>query len=180
MQDIFSSTTKLRFWSERILKIEDHPLPIHLVAAVTGKCNLKCSFCYLLDNKPIDLDFNELKNFIEKLPSLKSIEITGGEPTLYPQINELIEYTKDFDGAFVNVLIMYDGQAEIVDAMKDIINDNVSPDKIDRTLIKNYLYTSSACIYPKYLQESPEVKNLGYHTIFPGLELNLNTSYLLR
>ena len=69
-----------------------------------------------------------------------------GRLELLPQdvqdkINELIEYTKDFDGAFVNVLIMYDGQAEIVDAMKDIISDNVSPDKIDRELIKKYLYT---------------------------------------
>ena len=69
-----------------------------------------------------------------------------GRLELLPQdvqdkINELIEYTKDFDGAFVNVLIMYDGQAEIVDAMKDMISDNVSPDKIDRELIKKYLYT---------------------------------------
>lgn len=69
-----------------------------------------------------------------------------GRLDLLPQdvqekINELIEYTKDFDGAFVNVLIMYDGQAEIVDAMKNIINNNVSPDKIDRKLIKDYLYT---------------------------------------
>ena len=36
---------------------------------------------------------------------------------------------------------MYDGQAEIVDAMKKIINDKVEPDKIDRKLIKKYLYT---------------------------------------
>ena len=70
-----------------------------------------------------------------------------GRLDLLPQdvrdkINELIEYTKDFEGAFVNVLIMYDGQTEIVDAMKDIISDQVPADKIDRKLIKNYLYTN--------------------------------------
>ncbi len=69
-----------------------------------------------------------------------------GRLELLPQdvrdkIDELLDYTKDFDGAFVNVLIMYDGQAEIVDAMKKIINDKVDPDKIDRKLIKKYLYT---------------------------------------
>ncbi|MFX1392228.1 MAG: polyprenyl diphosphate synthase [Promethearchaeota archaeon] len=70
-----------------------------------------------------------------------------GRLDLLPQdvrdkINELIEYTKDFEGAFVNVLIMYDGQTEIVDAIKEIISNNVPIDKIDRKLIKNYLYTN--------------------------------------
>ena len=69
-----------------------------------------------------------------------------GRLELLPQdvrdkIDELTEYTKDFNGAFVNVLIMYDGQAEIVDAAKKIIKDNVDPEKIDRKLIKEYLYT---------------------------------------
>lgn len=57
------------------------------------------------------------------------------------KIDELIEYTKDFKEAQVNVLIMYDGQAEIVDATKNLIKDNVDPDKIDRKMIKSYLYT---------------------------------------
>lgn len=70
-----------------------------------------------------------------------------GRLELLPQdvrdkIHELEEYTKDHDKAFVNVLIMYDGQAEIVDAVKKIINDKVNPEKIDRILIKNYLYTN--------------------------------------
>jgi len=69
-----------------------------------------------------------------------------GRIELLPQdvrdkIDELLDYTKDFDGAFVNVLIMYDGQAEIVDAMKKIIKDKVDPEKIDRKLIKENLYT---------------------------------------
>lgn len=70
-----------------------------------------------------------------------------GRLELLPQdvrdkIDELIEYTKDFDGAFVNVLIMYDGQAEICDAIKNIIKENISPNNIDRKVIKDYLYTN--------------------------------------
>ncbi|MFX0187033.1 MAG: polyprenyl diphosphate synthase [Candidatus Hodarchaeota archaeon] len=70
-----------------------------------------------------------------------------GRLELLPQdvrdkIDELIEYTKDFDGAFVNVLIMYDGQAEICDAVKNIIKDNINPNNIDRKIIKDYLYTN--------------------------------------
>ena len=36
---------------------------------------------------------------------------------------------------------MYDGQTEIVDAMKNIINDKINAEDINRKLIKNYLYT---------------------------------------
>ena len=69
-----------------------------------------------------------------------------GRLELLPQdvrdkIKELEEYTKNHDKAFVNVLIMYDGQAEIVDAVKHIITDNIKPENIDRYLIKEYLYT---------------------------------------
>ncbi|MFX1315388.1 MAG: polyprenyl diphosphate synthase [Promethearchaeota archaeon] len=58
------------------------------------------------------------------------------------KINELVEFTKDHDQAFLNVCIMYDGQEEIVDAVKRIIKDRVNEEKIDRELIKNYLYTN--------------------------------------
>jgi undecaprenyl diphosphate synthase len=36
---------------------------------------------------------------------------------------------------------MYDGQAEIVDSVKSIINNNISVDQIDQKLIKQNLYT---------------------------------------
>ena len=57
------------------------------------------------------------------------------------KINDLVEFTKDHAGCFVNVLIMYDGQAEIVDAVKNIIKDGKKPEEINRVMIKNYLYT---------------------------------------
>jgi tritrans,polycis-undecaprenyl-diphosphate synthase [geranylgeranyl-diphosphate specific] len=59
------------------------------------------------------------------------------------KIQELVDYTKNFDKAFVNVLIMYDGQAEIVDAIKNMIKNKVDPEKIDTKLVKEYLYTKN-------------------------------------
>lgn len=57
------------------------------------------------------------------------------------KINELIEFTKDHDQNFINLCIMYDGQDEIVDAVKNIVKDGIKVDEIDRELIKSYLYT---------------------------------------
>lgn len=69
-----------------------------------------------------------------------------GRLSLLPQevrdkIQELHDYTKDFDSAFINVCILYDGQEEIVDAVKQIVLDGVKPEDINKSLIKSYLYT---------------------------------------
>jgi len=69
-----------------------------------------------------------------------------GKIHLLPQevrekIQELVEFTKDHDKNFINLCIMYDGQEEIVDAVKKIIQDNVKVKEIDRNLVKKYLYT---------------------------------------
>ncbi|MHA1150598.1 MAG: polyprenyl diphosphate synthase [Promethearchaeota archaeon] len=61
-------------------------------------------------------------------------------PDVREKTKELEEYTKDHDGAFINVCIMYDGQAEIVDAVKKIIKENISTDKITEKTIRNHLY----------------------------------------
>ena len=57
------------------------------------------------------------------------------------KINELIEFTKENDQNFINLCIMYDGQEEIVDAVKEIINNGVKVEDVNRDVIKNYLYT---------------------------------------
>ncbi|MFX1406460.1 MAG: polyprenyl diphosphate synthase [Promethearchaeota archaeon] len=57
------------------------------------------------------------------------------------KINELIEFTKEYDQNFINLCIMYDGQDEIVDAVRNIVKDGIKVDEINRELIKSYLYT---------------------------------------
>jgi len=54
---------------------------------------------------------------------------------------ELIEFTKENDQNFINLCIMYDGQEEIVDAVKQIIKNGVKAEDINRDVIKNHLYT---------------------------------------
>ncbi|MFO8017565.1 MAG: polyprenyl diphosphate synthase [Promethearchaeia archaeon] len=59
------------------------------------------------------------------------------------KIKEVKEYTKRHNNAFINLCLMYDGQAEIVDAVKKIIKDGVNPEAIDKKLFKKYLYTEN-------------------------------------
>ncbi|MBY9004908.1 MAG: di-trans,poly-cis-decaprenylcistransferase [Candidatus Lokiarchaeota archaeon] len=57
------------------------------------------------------------------------------------KIEELKEFTKEYNQNFINLCIMYDGQEEIVDAVKAIINANIQSDKINKDTIKSHLYT---------------------------------------
>jgi len=92
--NLFTNQKKLCYWSERIKNIEKDPKPISLVVALTGRCNWSCDYCYLGDQQPKDLDYDKLTDFIYHLwlkGGLKSIEITGGEPTLYKKLDNLIK-----------------------------------------------------------------------------------------
>jgi len=61
-----------------------------------GSCNLNCRYCSVKKrNKHYRIELNVIKDYIDKLITrgLKATIITGGgEPTLYPKINELIEF----------------------------------------------------------------------------------------
>jgi MoaA/NifB/PqqE/SkfB family radical SAM enzyme len=68
--------------------------PYHLQLNPTNKCNLKCEFCSCRDeDKNHELSLSRIKAFCSALPTIKAVTITGGgEPTLYPQFDELCEY----------------------------------------------------------------------------------------
>lgn len=69
--------------------------PITLHVSPTDQCNLNCEFCSVRDRAGDELDFDKLRKCITDFETLGvySIEITGGgDPTLYPNIRELINF----------------------------------------------------------------------------------------
>lgn len=67
--------------------------------SVTTKCNLKCKYCsnlipYLSKQKHFDLDQNieDLNKLLHAVHLIYRLKIHGGEPLLYPQLNEFLKY----------------------------------------------------------------------------------------
>jgi len=65
-----------------------------------GTCNLRCPYCSVAYRNSIGnrIELGVIKKYINQLKKygLKAVILTGGgEPTLYPQINELIEFLHD-------------------------------------------------------------------------------------
>lgn len=63
-----------------------------IVFPCTYKCNAKCIMCSIHERKNNDLSVKEFERFFssERLHNLKSINITGGEPSLKTDLPELV------------------------------------------------------------------------------------------
>lgn len=68
--------------------------------------------------------------------------MTGVPEHLRKSIERVVELTKDNHRITLNVAFNYGGRAEIVDAVKRIVDDGIPAGEIDEATISRYLYTS--------------------------------------
>jgi radical SAM protein with 4Fe4S-binding SPASM domain len=90
------------------------PILDFLWIEVVSRCNLQCAHCYAeaqagakVDdvNQPGGLSIEEIKNVIDQAAALgcKRLQFTGGEPTLRPDLRDLIDYAKANGFEFIEV-----------------------------------------------------------------------------
>ena len=115
------------------------PMPDTLIWEPTGKCNLRCRMCYInfaVTTKTKEMTLDEFKIMINKIPSLKKINMIGGELFLRKDIFEMLDYlrTKGITATLATNATLVKG--EMIDKLaeyKDIVNLTVSidgPEKI--------------------------------------------------
>jgi molybdenum cofactor biosynthesis enzyme MoaA len=135
---------------ERIAAIENRKL-YSLEIELTRRCNLECIYCYNSSSRDPgipDFDFELLKRILREAYEygIRSITYLGGEPTLYPQINEIIKFTKSIG---MEEVVLYTNGTVMNDRLLDTINtfvnsvvihiDSIDPDifadvhRIDRS-----------------------------------------------
>lgn len=61
---------------------------------------------------------------------------------LVQKIQQALELTKDNQRLILNVAFNYGGRAEIVDAIRRIIEDGIPVQEVDEALVSHYLYTA--------------------------------------
>ena len=135
----------------------DYPEKICAIVFTQG-CNFRCPYCHnpelvepKLFSQPIPED--EIFSFLEKRKGkLEAVEITGGEPTLQPDLIEFTEKIKDMgflvkldsngtnpnivEKAIKNKLVNYlamDIKAPL-EKYRDVVKVNVDTDKIKRSI----------------------------------------------
>jgi hypothetical protein len=71
----------------------------HATIEVTMQCNIQCRVCYN-QNRDFTKSLQEIRSEIDLATTkrnLDTISLLGGEPTLHPQIAEIIKYVKSHD-----------------------------------------------------------------------------------
>jgi len=102
MEHKYTSTGK-KFWRHRdkleAYKRGDANTIISTHISPEGSCNLKCSYCSVANRDTHErIELSAIKEYVLKLKSLglkACILSGGGEPTLYPEFNELVSWLHD-------------------------------------------------------------------------------------
>jgi MoaA/NifB/PqqE/SkfB family radical SAM enzyme len=65
----------------------------HVTLELTNQCNLRCRICRIWTERPTKtMPARSIRNVLEKLPSLTGVSLTGGEPLLHPEIDNIYRY----------------------------------------------------------------------------------------
>ena len=67
-------------------------LPVNLIFFVTSRCNLLCKHCFYweeLNQKKNELTLDEVETISRSLPNLLSVSLTGGEPYLRKDLDQI-------------------------------------------------------------------------------------------
>ncbi len=88
----------------------------------------------------IDRELNELDENGVRICHLGQME--GVSERLQRKIHYAIDKTAHNDRLILNVAFNYGGRTEILDAVRHIVADDISPEQIDEELFSSYLYTA--------------------------------------
>lgn len=102
MEDKYTSTGE-KFWRHRPQMESYCEGTGHTVISThispTSKCNLSCSYCSVANrNRHFQIKLSVIQDYVRKLKTrgLKAVILTGGgEPLLYPDLNQLVRWLKD-------------------------------------------------------------------------------------
>jgi len=127
----------------RALASPRHPILAHLIPI--RRCNLSCAYCNEYDSISAPVPFPDLARRIDKLARLGTsiITISGGEPTLHPELDEVIRRIRRhrmIAGLITNGYFLTPERIERLNAAGlqylQISIDNLDPDEVSKKSLK--------------------------------------------
>ena len=78
----------------KVTSAYDHQNKVKVEWNLGKRCNYDCTYCpsVIHDNFSLHTDIEILKGAVDRLPHNARISFTGGEPTVHPKFEELIDY----------------------------------------------------------------------------------------
>jgi len=109
-----------------------------LMVNITEKCNLRCDHCYITDKHQTDFPLDKLKSIFEEFYRLQGLKLvlTGGEPFLYSDFKELLEYLRNvpLQKIILSNGVLVEENLDLLDLIKDNIYEfYISVDGLEET-----------------------------------------------
>jgi len=120
------------------------------VIELTRRCNMTCWHCLRGDAENLDMDMKYVDEFFSKVDSISDLTLTGGEPSLVPEIIGLVLDSIEKH----NVEI---GRFYLVTNAKDISEEFL------KVLLRMYMMTSHADYNAEYSMPMVQYSNDMYH-----------------
>jgi MoaA/NifB/PqqE/SkfB family radical SAM enzyme len=121
----------------------DHPVMAHIIPI--RRCNLSCAYCNEYDSTSKPVPLAVMQERVDHLARLGTaiVTISGGEPTLYPELDGLIAYIRSkgiISGLITNGYLLTAERIQRfnragLDHMQISI-DNVTPDEVSKKSLK--------------------------------------------
>lgn len=120
-----------------------HPVLAHIIPM--RRCNLACGYCNEYDRTSSPVPLDVMKRRLDKLAALGTsiITISGGEPMMHPQLDEVIEHIADHGmiaGLISNGYYMTPERIKRLNRARldylQISIDNVEPDEVSKKSLR--------------------------------------------
>ncbi|MDE5770570.1 MAG: radical SAM protein, partial [Ruminococcus sp.] len=97
---------------------------------LTRKCNLRCDFCYAKKTEYIEtaiIEYDNLKKVVDFCNDarVKFIVFTGGEPTLYPRLLDILKYIKSKDNKMIPTIATNGILLEDMEYCRSLIDNGI-------------------------------------------------------
>jgi len=112
-----------------------------------------------------DVIDKELKELHEEGARLIHIGHLEGLPQkLQEKVRQAIELTKDNSRVNIIIAFNYGGRDEIINAIKNIIRDDIDPEDVDEALVSSYMFTSGLPDPDLVIRTSGELRTSNFLT----------------
>lgn len=103
----------------------------HVDVKISYACNFKCEYCYQVDEQGHRFkgmfeqkNINKLIKFMDRLHARCRVNLVGGEPFVYPYLNEFAQKLID-KGHLPNMITNFSASFEKIESFLDIVKNNL-------------------------------------------------------
>ncbi|HEY4979591.1 MAG TPA: radical SAM protein, partial [Candidatus Acidoferrum sp.] len=140
----FRRTRARELWMiTKALASKNHPILVHIIPM--RRCNLDCTYCNEFDDVSEPVPLQEMKKRLDILAGMGTsiVTISGGEPLLHPELDEIIRYIRKqgmIAGLITNGFFLNKERIERLNGAGlehlQISIDNAVPDEVSKKSLK--------------------------------------------